>query len=137
MPREVPGHGALPLMPYLFDTHFTRSELCCSHCGELAYFQERDVVEGVEELREACGFPLRITSGFRCPEHPAEQAKPAPGSHFRHQALDVALYGYSVVELVSAALPLGYKGFGFSQRDANYVRRFVHIDRGAPRVWSY
>lgn len=117
--------------------HFSSHELACRHCGELGHFAEPSHVQFLELLRQDFGGPLKITSGYRCPNHPVEAAKSAPGAHFRYQAVDIAVYGYDVAKLTGAAVICGYRGFGFSQRDPNFDRRFLHIDRGPPRSWSY
>lgn len=117
--------------------HFSKHELACRHCGELGHFADSSHVQFLELLRADFGWPLKITSGYRCQNHPVEIAKPTPGAHFKHQAVDIAVYGVAVAKLTGAAFATGYRGFGFSQRDPNFDHRFLHLDRGPPRSWSY
>lgn len=128
--------------------HFRREEFLCKHCGT----EKMDAVfvAALDAIREELGFPLVITSGYRCPQHPAEVRKgkdagATPGAHTQGVAADVAVYGSRALALVAAALRHGFRGFGFQQAaEVPAASRFVHVDAapGAadqprPWVWSY
>lgn len=122
--------------------HFTRAELACPHCGKLPWgFAE---LNALEDLRLQCGFPLPISSGYRCPTHNA--AVSTTGEHGPHTvfAVDVALSGTRALTLVQSALALGWTGVGVQQRGL-HGNRFIHLDRlpaadpshPRPWIWSY
>jgi zinc D-Ala-D-Ala carboxypeptidase len=35
----------------------------------------------LQKLRETYGSPMKVTSGYRCPQHPIEAKKARPGAH--------------------------------------------------------
>jgi len=52
---------------------------------------EPEFMELVDELRDRCGFPFVITSGFRSPTHPIEAKKDVPGTHSQGIAADIKI----------------------------------------------
>ncbi len=46
--------------------NISRREAACPHCGELP--SDR-LLDRIQALRDACGFPLPFTSIYRCPVH--------------------------------------------------------------------
>ena len=50
--------------------YFTVDEFNCQHTGENQ--MDPEFMEKVDKLREHCGFPFVITSGYRSPDHPLE-----------------------------------------------------------------
>ena len=117
--------------------YFTRKELECTHCGE-CHMDER-FMQWMVMLRERCAFPFIVTSAYRCPEHPIEQAKKSPGSHSRGVALDIKVSGKRAYTLVREAMDLRFLGIGIYQEGPKESRH-VHLDmdtEGAPRpaVW--
>ena len=94
----------------------------------------------LERIRARYGAPMRISSGYRCPEHPVEASKPSPGAHSTGLAVDVLIYGDRALELMQIALEEGIHGLGVSQK-GDHSSRFIHLDilegRGRPNCWSY
>ena len=94
---------------------------------------EPEFMEKVDELRDRCGFPFVITSGFRSPTHPIEAKKDVPGTHSQGIAADIKITNsaqrYSIIR---EALKLGFSGIGVAGD-------FVHVDtRGSvPVIWTY
>jgi uncharacterized protein YcbK (DUF882 family) len=95
----------------------------------------------LELLRRRLGFPLPVTSGFRCVVHNAEVGGGELSAHLEGRAADIAIEGARAVELVRAALGMGFTGIGLRQHGG---RRFVHLDdcgdspdRPRPRIWTY
>lgn len=92
----------------------------------------------LQALRTAYGKPMRITSGFRCAEHPIEAKKAQPGAHASGCACDVGVEGADAHRLLTLALQLGFSGIGVQQKGGG---RFIHLDiltSGVrPTVWSY
>ena len=103
----------------------------CSHTGRqgiMPWFVHR-----LDALRDACGFPFVITSGYRHPTHPVEASKNEPGTHSEGIAADIKVTGgIQRRVLVSEALRLGFNGIGVA-------RGFVHVDcrDDAPVMWAY
>ena len=87
----------------------------------------------LDELREACGFPFVITSGYRSPDHPLEAVKEIPGTHAQGIAADIKITSsaqrYSIIK---GALEHGFTGLGVAGD-------FIHLDtRGSvPVIWTY
>jgi zinc D-Ala-D-Ala carboxypeptidase len=103
----------------------------CSHTGEAGIVPE--FVEKLDKLREACGFPFVITSGYRSSQHPIEARKSKPGTHSQGIAADIAVAdGYQRRMIVEKAIELGFKGIGVHDK-------FVHVDdRDSLQVlWVY
>ena len=60
--------------------HFKREEFTCQVSG--TNNMEQEFLEKLDVLREACGFPFEVTSGYRHPTlHPIERKKDVPGTH--------------------------------------------------------
>ena len=112
--------------------HFHIAEFRCKET------QENDMDESflhmLDELRERCGFPFVITSGFRSVKHSAEINKPnGGGTHTKGIAVDIAVSnGFERMNIVHEALKMGFGGIGVA-------RTFVHIDMRAttPVMWTY
>lgn len=95
----------------------------------------------LELLRRLLGFPLPVTSGFRCEAHNREVGGGDLSGHLDGRAVDIAISGERAVELVKAAFGFGFTGIGLQQRGEG---RFVHLDdledspgRPRPRIWTY
>lgn len=119
--------------------HFSDAELCCKHCGECE--MDTEFLEVLEDIREAMGIPLFVTSGYRCPEHNIMVSNTGrDGPHTTGKAVDIMISGESAFKLVNTALYHGITGIGVKQK-GRYGGRFIHLDmvRGVmrPRIWSY
>lgn len=114
--------------------YFKLSEFDCKHTGENE--MNEDFLRDINELRDACGFPFIITSGYRSPDHPIEAAKAVPGVHTAGIAADIFVSGgYQRYKLVKEAIKMGFGGIGIA-------KTFVHVDdrshsAGAPVMWVY
>jgi zinc D-Ala-D-Ala carboxypeptidase len=110
---------------------FRLEEFNCTHTNK----NEMDPVfiHRLDLLRERCGFPFRITSGYRDATHPAEARKDKPGTHNQGIAADIAVSnGFERMNIVHEALKLGFGGIGVS-------KSFIHIDdrKTTPVMWTY
>jgi len=123
--------------------NFSADEFKCK-CGCEANEIDEDFVYKLQDLRDRCNFSFRITSGYRCPNHPAEQKRTEQGkvgAHTTGRACDVAVMGSDAYTLIKHATNMGWTGIGVQQKgDA----RFIHLDDlsekdGFPRpwIWSY
>ena len=116
--------------------YFTSAEMACKHCGI-----ERMVhgfMARLDELRERYGAPLRVTSGYRCPEYnDTISTTGIAGPHTTGQAVDLhCAGGANSYRLLSLATTLGFEGIGVRIKGKN-DQRFVHLDMRGFRVWSY
>jgi len=120
--------------------YFKRAEFACRHCGENLILDS--FVERLDELRHICGFPLIVTSGYRCPAHNNKVSSTGlNGPHTTGEAVDLLVDRKLAFTVVKHAIPLGFTGLGFQQK--GHIR-FLHLDTledvpGQPRptVWSY
>ena len=111
--------------------HFAKSEFDCQHTGENR--MEQDFLEKIDTLREYCGFPFVITSGYRSPSHPLEAIKEIPGCHAQGVAADIKITNSAHrYTLIRGALEHGFTGIGVAGD-------FIHVDtRGSvPVIWTY
>ena len=70
-----------------------------------------EFIHSLDELREKCGFPFSITSGYRSEKHSIEAAKQAPVPHAQGIAADIAVStGSQRRAIVKHALELGFGG---------------------------
>jgi len=111
--------------------HFSISEFDCQHTGENR--MEQDFLSKLDSLREACGFPFVITSGYRSPDHPLEAVKEIPGTHAQGIAADIKITSSAQrYTIIREALAHGFTGLGVAGD-------FIHVDtRGTvPVIWTY
>lgn len=92
----------------------------------------------LDNLREAYGYPIKLTSTYRSPDHPIEAKKKAPGEHAYGAAVDIACVGgEATFKLVKAAIEVGFTRIGVSRKN-----NFVHVGVGYPdappiTLWTY
>ena len=93
-----------------------------------------EFLELLDMLREICGFPFRITSGWRDATHPAEAKKEKPGTHNQGIAADIIVSNsLDRITLVREALKMDcFNGIGIGNG-------FVHLDgrKTTPVMWTY
>ena len=112
--------------------YFTIAEFACK-CGCGTNNIKHTFIHRLDELRERCGFPFHITSGYRCEDHPAEASKDKPGQHHEGLAADIQVSnGHQRYLIQKHAYAMGFSGIG-------PAKSFVHIDdRGSLGVsWVY
>jgi len=112
-------------------TYFVWSEFDCKHTG--LNDMSPAFIHKLDDLREACGFPFKVTSGYRDRTHPVEAKKPAPGMHTKGIAADIAVdFSDRRYILVQEALKAGFTGIGIA-------KTFVHLDtrNTTPVIWTY
>ncbi len=111
--------------------HFTLDEFKCRETGQNEIKPE--FVEVLDQLREDCGFPFIISSGYRSSTHSIEAAKEKPGTHTQGIAADIAISdGAQRRIIIEKALELGFNGIGVA-------KTFVHVDirTTTPVIWTY
>ena len=116
-------------------TYFDLEDFDCQETGD----NEMDVefIHQLDQLREACGFPFIITSGFRSKDHSIEKRKEKAGTHAQGIAADIKVSnGNQRYKIVEQAIQMGFTGIGIA-------RTFIHVDRRtlgadkAPVMWCY
>ncbi len=92
----------------------------------------------LDDLREEYGYPIKLTSTYRSPDHPIEAKKSKPGEHAYGAAVDIACVGgEATFKLVKAAIEIGFTRIGISRKN-----NFVHVGIGYPgapetTIWTY
>lgn len=120
--------------------YFRLDEFACKHCGENLI--QRPLVDELDTLRHQAGFPLVISSGYRCPVHNQAVSSTGPnGPHTTGWAVDLRVDRARAHRVLELALLAGFHGIGVQQKGAH---RFIHLDRvpntptsPRPTVWSY
>jgi zinc D-Ala-D-Ala carboxypeptidase len=110
--------------------NFTKEEFDCQETGENE--MQARFMEMLQLLRKRYGKPMRITSGYRSPNHSIEKRKSKPGTHAHGIAADIYAVGPDKYRLVKLAFECGFTGVGVA---AN----FIHLDCSRERcaIWSY
>jgi zinc D-Ala-D-Ala carboxypeptidase len=116
--------------------NFTEAEFTCKHTGKC--HMDDSFMDRLQALRIECGFPFKVTSGYRDPSHPIEKAKNAPGEHSTGKAADIAVSGEQAYKLLSLAPKYGFIRIGIQQKGSGrYIHLGTSIEFPSPRVWSY
>tara|TARA_E500000305_G_scaffold103926_1_gene99795 strand:+ start:1049 stop:1402 length:354 start_codon:yes stop_codon:yes gene_type:complete len=112
--------------------YFNKDEFKCQHTGKNK-IQDKLIYQ-LDKLRENCGFPFVITSGYRDSTHPIEAKKTKAGTHALGLAADIKVNnGVERYTIVREAIKLGFRGIGIANT-------FVHVDvrDSKPSVmWTY
>lgn len=111
--------------------NFTASEFDCKETGENK--MQPEFLQRIDLLRDACGFPFVINSGYRSPSHSVEVNKEKPGTHAQGIAADIKVSnGYQRAQIVESAIALGFNGIGVANG-------FIHVDtrKGKRVMWCY
>ena len=118
--------------------HFTDTELRCRcGCGGLppSDFQDR-----LEELRVNYAKPMRLSSGWRCPDYNSQVSSTGRDGPHTKGAVDVLVRGSDAWLLLKHATTLEWFGIGVSQKGP-HESRFLHLDHltegTRPWVWRY
>ena len=114
--------------------YFKYDDFKCKHCD--ANQMDENVIDQLDAMREECGFPFIINSGYRCPEHNAAVSKTGlNGPHTTGKAVDIRVTsGRQRWMIMYSALIRGLTRFGIA-------KTFVHIDwtreTDQKVVWTY
>lgn len=108
--------------------------------SEFNEFEKMDskLLEKLDQLREAYGYPIKLTSTYRSPDHPIEAKKSKPGEHAYGAAVDIAcIGGEATFKLVKAAIEVGFTRIGISRKN-NFVHVGIGYDGAPPTtIWTY
>ena len=112
--------------------YFNRDEFQCQHTGKNEI--QDNLLRQLDKLRENCGFPFIITSGYRDSTHPIEAKKAKAGTHALGLAADIKVNnGVERYTIVREAIKLKFSGIGIANT-------FVHVDvryQKPPVMWTY
>jgi zinc D-Ala-D-Ala carboxypeptidase len=118
--------------------NFSKAEFDCKETGENK--MQPVYMQMIQALRADYGKPMRVTSGYRSPNHSIEARKSTTsGLHPRGLAGDYACDVNTCYEIVALAIKHGFNHIGISQR--NGAPRFVHLgynpDLAKPVMYGY
>lgn len=121
--------------------NFNKHEFMC-RCGCGRADMDPKFVYTLQFIRDRAGFPLVISSGYRCPDH--NQAVSSTGSrtgpHTLGKAADIRVSGEAAYHLVRLAVRQQVTGIGIHQTGP-HARRYIHLDiltgPTRPTIWSY
>lgn len=108
----------------------------CDNCSQT--FIDMHLLEKLDALREVLGFPVKITSGYRC-DHHQEQLKEmgfetavGKSQHQEGKAADVKTGHHLGIEIEEAARSIGFKAVGVG-------KSWAHVDLrdDRERRWTY
>ena len=114
--------------------NFSRHEFECRCCGRLVL--DMDLVDALQELRDAAGGPIRVNSGYRCPEHNRKVGGSPTSQHLVGKAADIVIEGYSVIQMFAMAIQI--KRFHDGGIGRYHAQNFIHVDvRGWRSRWVF
>lgn len=122
--------------------YFTLSEFDSPDSPGSGSQMNEEFLEKLDLLREHCGFPFKINSGFRTPEQNKRDGGAEQSAHLLGRAVDIACTGQQAYTILKLAAQYGFTGIGVSQKSG----RFVHLDDigmgeaegiTRPMVWTY
>lgn len=113
--------------------HFKLTEKTGS-LGHTVADLDTKLVDMLDELRDKCGFPFVITSGYRTPEENKKVGGVAGSSHTQRLAVDIACTDAKKrMSIVGNAWNMGFIGIGIHPI-------FLHLDLNTKenkRIWLY
>lgn len=115
--------------------HFKLKEFQCK-CGCESNEIDVDFLEMLVRARKIANTPFKITSGYRCPQHPLSIKNPR-SSHIKGIAVDIAFSNGQNLAVIMGALG----GAGFERFGINFEKHFIHVDsddeKSTPNIWGY
>lgn len=109
--------------------NFQPRELACKGTGQLLV--DETALDKLQQLRDALGIPLLITSAYRSPEHNKAVGGAQNSYHMKGVAFDVRMDNQDPDVFELAARDIGFRGFGYYPKQG-----FMHIDLGPSRTWG-
>ena len=113
--------------------NFAVKEFACKCCGKNIIDQR--VINMCQVIRDAIGYPIRVSSGTRCEKHNAEVGGEKNSNHVKGLAADLVCESIGAKRLFSVIADMKARGELPEMSYAIlYIQKdFVHIDCGAVR----
>ena len=114
--------------------NFTPREMACRGSDTLLLVPS--FMDRIQALRDMLARPLVVTSGYRSPAHNTAVGGAPASMHLQGRAVDVRVTGTEAWPVMSAAVPLGFRGLGLRLHAGGTM---LHLDdRDGPVVmWTY
>ena len=104
--------------------YFDDEEFACRHCGELPKEGMNEVLlKKLDQLRDYVGYPIYVSSGYRCEVHNRNEGGVDNSQHLLGNAADIYCNYILAEELADYAEQFGFDGIGLYVEDG-----FVHVD---------
>lgn len=123
-------------MGWRYFSYETDPMLACPCCGVQG--MDESFMAKLDKLREDCGFPFVVASGYRCPEYNNSISLTGlRGPHTTGRAVDLRLNSRQRYKLMEASKKLKIYRFGFGVKK-NHIDDLTAKD-GFPEkvIWSY
>jgi len=104
--------------------NFSRHEFAC-RCCDRAEINQR-LVDALQELRDLAGLPVRVTSGYRCPEHNRAIGGATRSQHLLGTAADISVRGMTSAEMYRLAEDV--EAFRNGGIGVYPDKGFIHVD---------
>jgi len=109
-------------------TNFSVDEFRCRGTGQVKI--DSRLAQGLQQMRDMIGGPIRITSGYRAPEYNETLSGAAPNSrHTTGEAADIVVDGMSPQQVAQYAEKV------FGDGGIGVYSGHVHVDVGPKRRW--
>ena len=114
---------------------FKPSEFASPDAPDSGYRMDMDLIVMLDELRRRCGFPLKINSGWRTPDHNIKVGGKPSSEHLLGRGVDIAANNsHTRFVIKREAFAMGFKRIG-------HGKTFIHlgIDPTLPQEveWEY
>lgn len=114
--------------------YFNESEFKCKCCGTLPPDgMDEHLLYGLDDLREHLGRPIRIVSGYRCPEYNAKVGGAKASQHMLGRAADVRVMGlpdFGINEVTESISTDRHRWYMFARGGIGVYteQKFIHLD---------
>ena len=113
--------------------YFKPQEFAWPCCG--VSLVKRDLVVKLDKIRETVGFPLIVTSGYRCSLHNSKIGGVPDSAHVKGLAADIKVTtSRQRFLVVKAALEVGFKRIGLAN---NFIHLDIDEDKPSEVIWLY
>lgn len=106
--------------------NFSYYELECPCCEQLEI--DYRFIQALQEIRDAIGRPIKITSGFRCHKHNMEVGGAITSNHLKGRAVDISTRGWSSEDLHYLVYELTSKQHPDFQTGVGIYKNHIHFD---------
>lgn len=115
--------------------HFKHSEFDSPDLADSGINMNIEFIKMIDQLREICGFPFKINSGYRTEEYNKIVGGVDSSAHEKGVACDISVSnGREKYDIIRAAIELGFTRIGIG-------KTFVHLDMDfdLPQrvIWTY